>query len=366
MKKITKTLMLMFMMAMLFAVGAYASGEPSDEASAEPVAQQTEQATSKTTIIYGGQTYVLDVYEIDGVEYVKLADASALLEDNDIYDLAQDVVSGEPAAEASGEPSGEIEAEASGEPSGEIEAEASDEPSGEIEAEASGEPSGEPAAEASGEPSGEVAAEASGEPSGEPAAALEEQSFDVTFRINGVEYQTASVGVAVQEDTYTFQISALLDILGLELTYDEQSDVAYLSAQSDGLLAALMGQALAVEQEAAGVPEDAEPVQEQEETAAVEDAVPATGGTENQQNVLASTAAPETEEQFEAYKAYLTDFMTGYTGTGDGTFDDGARDMALGELSGVGFGADVSAFPFEMFVSQFGALDYGTFIQTTG
>jgi hypothetical protein len=110
--------------------------------------------------------------------------------------------------------------------------------------------------------------------------------------------------------------------------------------------------------------EAAEPEAAPVETAAEQsDAVPATDGTENQQNVLESTAVPETEEQFDAYKEYLVQFMNDYTGLGDGTFDDGARDMALSELSGVSFGADVNAFPFEMFVSQFGALDYGGFLQ---
>ena len=53
--------------------------------------------------------------------------------------------------------------------------------------------------------------------------------------------------------------------------------------------------------------------------------------------------------------------MNAYTGVGDGTFDDGAKAMALGELDGVSFGSDVNAFPFEMFVSQFGAMDYASF-----
>jgi len=46
---------------------------------------------------------------------------------------------------------------------------------------------------------------------------------------------------------------------------------------------------------------------------------------------------------------------------GDGTFDDGARAMALGELDSVSFGADVNAFPFEMYVTVFGAMDYASF-----
>jgi hypothetical protein len=362
MKKTIKTFILMLMMATLFAVGAYASGEPSEEPAAQTTQEVTEQ-TSKTTIIYGGQTYVLDVYEIDGVKYVKLADAQEILTNNDLDTLD---ASAEPVAEdeaASGEPSGEMAGEASGEPMDGDDGLASGEPSGEMAGEASGEPSGDPM-------DGDDGA-ASGEPSGELAAQDEAASFDVTFRVNGEEYQTAAVGVSMNGNTYTFQISDLLEALGLSLEYDEEADVAYLSAKTDGLLAALLGQTVTqvdvaeepVAEEAAepaAAPVEEEPV----ETAAEQtDGVPATDGTENQQNVLESTAAPETEEQFDAYKEYLVQFMNDYTGLGDGTFDDGARDMALSELSGVSFGADVNAFPFEMFVSQFGALDYGGFLQ---
>ena len=52
-----------------------ASGEPSDEASGEP---SDEPAADSTVIIIEGKEYVLDVYTIDGVEYVKLADLAAL------------------------------------------------------------------------------------------------------------------------------------------------------------------------------------------------------------------------------------------------------------------------------------------------
>ncbi len=94
---------------------------------------------------------------------------------------------------------------------------------------------------------------------------------------------------------------------------------------------------------------------------AADDIVPATDGTENQSNVLASSAQPATQEEYDAYVAYVTEYMTNYDGLGDGTFDESARAMALGELAGVGFGADVNAFPFEMYVTQFGADDYATF-----
>ena len=89
--------------------------------------------------------------------------------------------------------------------------------------------------------------------------------------------------------------------------------------------------------------------------------VPATDGTENQSNVLSGTAQPATKEDYDAYVAYITEYMTNYDGVGDGTFDDGARSMALGELGSVSFGADVNAFPFEMYVTVFGAMDYASF-----
>lgn len=97
--------------------------------------------------------------------------------------------------------------------------------------------------------------------------------------------------------------------------------------------------------------------------AAAADAVPATDGTENQANTLDATAQPATAEEYDAYEAYLREYMTNYDGVGDGNgFDDSARAMAIGELDGVGFGADVNAFPFEMFVTQFGALSFAAFI----
>ncbi|MGM9615205.1 MAG: hypothetical protein ACI3W7_06755 [Oscillospiraceae bacterium] len=96
---------------------------------------------------------------------------------------------------------------------------------------------------------------------------------------------------------------------------------------------------------------------------AAADAVPATDGTENQSNTLDATAQPATAEEYDAYEAYLREYMESYTGVGDGNgFDDGARSMAIGELDGVGFGADVNAFPFEMFVTQFGALSFAAFM----
>ena len=88
------------------------------------------------------------------------------------------------------------------------------------------------------------------------------------------------------------------------------------------------------------------------EPASAEAAAPAAAGA----------SQPATEAEYDAYEEYLRQFMTSYAGDGgDGTFDEGARAMALGELDSVGFGADVNAFPFEMYVNAFGAMDYATF-----
>lgn len=57
-------------------LSAGASGEPSVEPSADP-----SDEADKTVIIIGGKQYVLDVYTIDGEEYVKLSDLAALFDD---------------------------------------------------------------------------------------------------------------------------------------------------------------------------------------------------------------------------------------------------------------------------------------------
>ena len=95
-----------------------------------------------------------------------------------------------------------------------------------------------------------------------------------------------------------------------------------------------------------------------------EETVPATDGTENQNNTLQDTAQPVTAEEYDGYEAYLREYMTNYAGNGgDGSgFDEGARSMALGELDSVGFGADINAFPFEMYVTQFGAMSFAEWI----
>ena len=107
-----------------------------------------------------------------------------------------------------------------------------------------------------------------------------------------------------------------------------------------------------------------DPSAEAETAAVADEAVPATDGTENQANTLDATAQPATAEEYDGYEAYLRDYMTNYAGEADGsgTFDEGARSMALGELDSVGFGADVNAFPFEMYVTVFGAMSFAEWI----
>ena len=226
---------------------------------------------------------------------------------------------------------------------------------------------------ASGEPSGE--------PSAEPVSAVEEAAestgFEVSICVNGEEVKTATIGVESDGNTYKFQIAELLDVLGIRVSYDEETGIATVTAAGDSAFAAILGEAeaeAAPVADASGEPSgepSAEPSvepaveevpAEEPAEAAAEEAPPATDGTENQANVLAGTAAPATEEEFNAYVAYCAEYVTNYTGSGDGTFDDGARAMALGELDTVSFGDDVNAFPFEMYVTQFGADDYATFI----
>lgn len=92
-----------------------------------------------------------------------------------------------------------------------------------------------------GAASGEPAAEASSEMSVEPVRMedvrekLSGNRFDVSFLVNGEEYKTASVEYTAEENVYTFRLGELLDVLGVELSYDEESRVISVSGRGDGL-----------------------------------------------------------------------------------------------------------------------------------
>lgn len=66
-----------------------------------------------------------------------------------------------------------------------------------------------------------------------------------------------------------------------------------------------------------------------------------------------------TNEGFGSYVSYLRAYIADCD---DPQFDDGAKDMALGELDTVEIGADVYAFPFDMFVEIWGAQTYDEFM----
>lgn len=89
--------------------------------------------------------------------------------------------------------------------------------------------------------SGEPVAEASSEMSIESVRMdgvrekLSANQFDVSFLVNGEEYETACVEYTVEENVYTFRLGELLDVLGLELSYDEESRVVSVSGRGDGL-----------------------------------------------------------------------------------------------------------------------------------
>lgn len=74
------------------------------------------------------------------------------------------------------------------------------------------------------------------------AAAEEADSFDVTIVVNGDEYADVKIGASVDANVYTFQVNELLDALGLEITYDEASDVAVISARPESLAEVLLSE----------------------------------------------------------------------------------------------------------------------------
>ena len=66
-----------------------------------------------------------------------------------------------------------------------------------------------------------------------------------------------------------------------------------------------------------------------------------------------------TNEGFGSYVAYLRQYIADCD---DPQFDDGAKEMAQGELDTVEIGADIHAFPFDMFVEIWGAQTYEEFM----
>ena len=79
------------------------------------------------------------------------------------------------------------------------------------------------------------------------------------------------------------------------------------------------------------------------------------------------SAEPETQEAFDAYVAYVRDYMENYNGEGTKEgFDEASKAMALAELDNVAFGSSVNGFPFVMYVNEFGVLSYADFIAASG
>ncbi len=66
-----------------------------------------------------------------------------------------------------------------------------------------------------------------------------------------------------------------------------------------------------------------------------------------------------TNDTFGSYVSYIRKYLTEYS---DPKLDEGGREMALGELDTVDVGSDVTAFPFEMYVNEFGAMTFQEFM----
>jgi len=65
------------------------------------------------------------------------------------------------------------------------------------------------------------------------------QTFFVNIVVNGDEYAEVKIGASVDGNVYTFQVNELLGALGLNLTYDETTDIAAVSAK-EGTLAEVL------------------------------------------------------------------------------------------------------------------------------
>ena len=71
-------------------------------------------------------------------------------------------------------------------------------------------------------------------------------------------------------------------------------------------------------------------------------------------------SAEVTNEGFGSYVSYLCKYIAECD---DPQFDDGAKEMALGELDTVEIGSDVYAFPFEMIINELKAMTYDEFVK---
>ncbi len=213
---------------------------------------------------------------------------------------------------------------------------------------------------ASGEPSGE--------PSAEPAAEVLSGGFEVSINVNGEEVKTAYVGMENDGDVYTFQIGELLDVLGVTLSYDEQTGIATITAAEDSPVAELLNVQTAADapsgepsaepaQESSGEPAQAPAVQEagaeaaSGEPSAEPSAEPAPA---------AETVAGDTSEA--AYQSYLTAFVM--------SCEDILKSGAEAEFIALIEAGDYVSFPVEMLFDPtwFGeaAMTYEEFVAAGG
>ena len=80
----------------------------------------------------------------------------------------------------------------------------------------------------------------------------------------------------------------------------------------------------------------------------------------------AASREPQSEEEFNAYKDYLKEYImtVDITAVNPDFVEDG-RDMMINELDGVGFGSDVYAFPFDMIVNELKAPTFDEFMKAS-
>lgn len=91
-----------------------------------------------------------------------------------------------------------------------------------------------------------ISAFASGEPSAGPVSEpivgseirdrLSVDRFDVSFLVDGEECETADVEYTVEQNVYTFRLSELMEALGIEISYDEETRVVTVIPTDGGLV----------------------------------------------------------------------------------------------------------------------------------